>query len=34
LDDPLSAAMHGLYWLALGVAERAPLLIAVDDAHW
>ena len=34
LGDPLSAAMHGLYWLALGVAERAPVLIAVDDAHW
>lgn len=31
--DP-SAAMHGLYWLTARLAERAPTLIAVDDAHW
>jgi len=24
----------GLYWLAVGLAERAPLLLAVDDLHW
>jgi len=28
------AAFHGLYWLTSNLAERAPLLIAVDDAHW
>ncbi|MFL5884248.1 MAG: ATP-binding protein [Thermoleophilaceae bacterium] len=28
------AAVHGLYWLVSGLAERAPLLVAVDDAHW
>jgi DNA-binding CsgD family transcriptional regulator len=28
------ALLHGLHWLAANVAERAPLLIAVDDAHW
>jgi DNA-binding CsgD family transcriptional regulator len=28
------AIMHGLYWLALRLAEREPLLIVVDDAHW
>ncbi len=26
--------LHGLHWLAANAAERAPLLIAVDDAHW
>ncbi len=31
--DP-SAAMHGLFWLTANLAERAPLLITVDDAHW
>lgn len=25
---------HGLYWLAANLAERAPLLIAVDDVQW
>lgn len=28
------AVLHGLYWLAAGLAERQPLLLAVDDAHW
>jgi DNA-binding CsgD family transcriptional regulator len=31
--DPASA-MHGLYWLTANLAEQAPLLVAVDDAHW
>jgi DNA-binding CsgD family transcriptional regulator len=26
--------VHGLYWLCANLAEQAPLLIAVDDAHW
>lgn len=26
--------LHGLHWLAANTAERAPLLLAVDDAHW
>jgi len=26
--------MHGLHWLVAGLAEQAPLLIAVDDAQW
>jgi DNA-binding CsgD family transcriptional regulator len=29
-----SAAMHGLFWLTANLAERSPLLVAVDDAHW
>ena len=26
--------LHGLYWVAANLAERAPLLLVVDDAHW
>jgi len=29
-----SAAMHGLFWLTANLAEQAPVLVAVDDAHW
>jgi DNA-binding CsgD family transcriptional regulator len=29
-----AAVLHGLYWLAANLAERAPLLVVVDDAHW
>ncbi len=32
-DGGLSV-LHGLYWLAANVAERRPLLIAVDDLQW
>src|SRR5829696_6237125 len=28
------AVLHGLYWLTAAFAERQPLLLAVDDAHW
>ena len=28
------ALLHGLFWLVANVAERAPLLLAVDDAQW
>jgi DNA-binding CsgD family transcriptional regulator len=26
--------LHGLYWLTVTLADEAPLLLAVDDAHW
>jgi DNA-binding CsgD family transcriptional regulator len=26
--------LHGLYWLTVNLAERGPLLLTVDDAHW
>jgi DNA-binding CsgD family transcriptional regulator len=29
-----SGSLHGLYWLTAALAERRPLLLAVDDAHW
>jgi DNA-binding CsgD family transcriptional regulator len=32
-EDSFSV-VHGLYWLAAGIAHRAPLLLAVDDLHW
>jgi DNA-binding CsgD family transcriptional regulator len=28
------AIMHGMYWLALRLAQREPLLLVVDDGHW
>ena len=28
------ALLHGLYWLAAGLAERQPLLLAIDDGQW
>ena len=28
------ALLHGLYWLAAGLAARGPLALLVDDAHW
>ncbi len=26
--------LHGLYWLAVNVAAKQPLLLVVDDLHW
>ena len=26
--------LHGLYWLVANLAEEAPVLLVVDDAHW
>lgn len=34
LDAPPVGVLHGLYWLTSNLADRAPLLLAVDDAHW
>jgi DNA-binding CsgD family transcriptional regulator len=33
-SEPSFAALHGLYWLTVNLADRQPLLVAVDDAHW
>src|SRR3954447_5026569 len=32
--DASFATFHGLYWLVVNLADRAPLLVCVDDAHW
>jgi DNA-binding CsgD family transcriptional regulator len=32
--DRSQATLHGLHWLCAGLAERASLLLAVDDAQW
>ena len=28
------SSLYGLYWLVAGLAERGPLVLAIDDAHW
>ena len=33
-DEDTFAVLHGLYWLTADIAQRAPLLLAVDDLHW
>ena len=35
-NSPVSdfAAVHGLYWLCVNLAERRPLLLTVDDLQW
>ena len=33
-DGAAFAGLHGLYWMTVNLAERRPLLLAVDDAHW
>ena len=33
-DDRLFPALHGLYWLTVNLAERAPLAILIDDLQW
>lgn len=32
-DDPF-AVLHGLYWVTAALAERGPLMLAMDDLHW
>jgi hypothetical protein len=33
-QDTGFAVLHGLYWLAMNLADSVPLLLAVDDAQW
>lgn len=30
----VGGVLHGLYWLVANLAERQPLALLVDDAHW
>ncbi len=32
--DATFAMLHKLYWLCFSLAERKPLFVLVDDAHW
>jgi DNA-binding CsgD family transcriptional regulator len=32
--DRSASVLHGLYWLTCNLADRGPLIISVDDAHW
>jgi DNA-binding CsgD family transcriptional regulator len=32
--DASLATLHGLYWLTANLAERKPLLLALDDLQW
>ncbi|UUY05494.1 AAA family ATPase [Svornostia abyssi] len=34
LGNTSFAVLHGLYWLALNLAEDRPLVLAIDDLHW
>ena len=34
LSEEGFAILHALYWLVVRLAEREPLLLVVDDAHW
>ena len=29
-----ATVLHGLFWLSSNLAERGPLMLVVDDAHW
>jgi DNA-binding NarL/FixJ family response regulator len=31
---PFFPLVHGLFWFVADLAEKSPLLIAIDDAHW
>jgi DNA-binding CsgD family transcriptional regulator len=33
-EEDTFSILHGLYWLTATIAQRAPLLLAVDDLHW
>jgi predicted ATPase len=33
-SDAGFGALHGLYWLTAELAQEAPLVLLVDDAHW
>ena len=33
-QDLLFSTLHGLYWLTVNLASRAPLLLVVDDCQW
>ncbi len=34
VEDRSPSLVHGLHWLVSNLAERAPLVMLVDDLHW
>ena len=34
VEEDSFAVLHGLYWLAVSIAQRTPVLLTVDDLHW
>ena len=34
LDASIQAVLRSLYWMVVVMAERSPLAILIDDAHW
>lgn len=32
--DRIASVLNGLYWTVAGLADAAPLLVCIDDAHW
>ena len=34
LADPGFGLLHSLYWMVVGLIERGPLVLVVDDLHW
>jgi len=28
------AVLHGMYWVTAAMAQRTPLILAIDDVHW
>lgn len=32
--DRSAGVLHGLYWLVANLADQAPVVLLVDDAHW
>ena len=33
-EGPAASTEHGLFWTVAHLAERAPLVLVLDDAHW